>query len=510
MFLWILILGSITAFLTACGIGANDVANAFATVIGAKVLTFKQVIVVATIFEFSGAVLMGSRVTDTIRKGIVDNDLFEDNPEVLMFGMLCASISTMVWLALATYLKWPVSTTHSTVAGVLGFSLVYAIDTNTVSDSIKWNKVYLIIASWLISPLLSGFFTLMIFLTNKYLAFTKENPIKRTLIIFPMMIGLTIIVNIFFIIYKGSPQLDLDEIELWKAFAIAFGIGSGLMMITYITIYLLYDRILDALAKKYDENIQRHDLEWDEMMGIQRIEGSPAGESSTDDEPRIVITDVDNADIDNEDIDNTNIDNPDLEAGLPREEENRTVRRFEHEKFKQMQQFDPKIEHMFSYLQIITSCLDSFAHGANDVANSIGPYAAIYTIYRDGAFASKSDVPIWILIGGGAGIVLGLWLFGYRIIDRVGHQLAGITPTRGFAMELGSSITVVLASRLSIPVSTTHCQVGSVTFGGLADGRKNVDLKVLGVIVLSWVLTLPAAGLLSAVLFMFGGYSPRV
>jgi len=552
MFLWILIVGSITGFLTACGIGANDVANAFATSIGAKSLTKVQVLIIATFCEFLGALLMGSRVTDTIRKGIVDSELFKDNPEVLMFGMLCASISTMTWLALATYFKLPVSTTHSTVGAVLGFSIVYAVDTDSVG-SIEWNKVYLIMASWVISPFLSGIFTLIIFLTNKSLAFVTANPIGRTFIIFPIMIGLTVIVNIFFIIYKGSPQLNLDEIELWKALTIAFSSGIGFVVISYTLIYFFNARIRKYLDDKYNQQLGQHDLEWDNMMGVELNEPTPNGESSTDldlaELPRelspetiteTAITDLDSPSPSPQTASPQTASpqttspqsaspqpaspqpgSPQSTSPSPQEienpersmEEGGPIRQvshpWEHDKFKHMQRFDPKIEYMYSKLQIITACLDSFAHGANDVANSIGPYAAIYTIYQEGSFADKADVPIWILAAGGAGIVLGLWLWGQRIIDRVGRDLAGITPTRGFAMELGSSVTVIIASWFELPVSTTHCQVGSVFAGGLADGKKNVDFKVLMVIVLSWIITLPIAGGLSALLFMFGGYSPK-
>lgn len=520
MFLWILIVGSIAAFLTACGIGANDVANSFATSVGAKVLTMRQALIIAAIFEFGGAVLMGSRVTDTIRKGIVDGDLFDGQPEVLMFGMLCASISTMTWLFLATYFKLPVSTTHSTVGAVVGFSLVFAVQSDTVSDSIKWNKIYLIIASWVISPFLSGIFTLIIFLSNKYYAFVSSKPIKRTLIIFPIMIGLTIVINIFFIIYKGSPQLSLDEIPLWKAMTIAFSTGLGLTAIAYAIIYSFYDRIIDFLDNRFDAKNSEHDLEWEDAMGINsgaqeetRLDdlSSHGSQNSNQNSNTIDIAGVEEGESNTDDNLYPDLPGNNSESACNTDSSEPTYRRsFEHDKFKNMQMYSPKIEFLFSYLQIVTACLDSFAHGANDVANSIGPYAAIYTIYTDGDFADKADVPIWILVGGGVGIVLGLGLWGKRIIYRVGTELAGITPTRGFATELGSSLTVVLASRLEIPVSTTHCQVGSVVFVGLADGVKNVDFKILAIILLSWVVTLPIAGLLSAALFMFGGYSPKI
>ena len=177
--------------------------------------------------------------------------------------------------------------------------------------------------------------------------------------------------------------------------------------------------------------------------------------------------------------------------------------------FKNMEIYDNSIECLYSYLQVFSACMSSFAHGSNDVANSIAPFAGLYAIYQaDGDVNKKSDVQLWILAMGGIGIVIGLFFWGKRIIDRLGQELGGITPTRGFAMELSSSFTVVLASRLEIPVSTTQTQTGAMIGGSLADGVKNVNWKVLGKIFLGWVLTIPAAGELAALLFMYAYYSP--
>ena len=183
---------------------------------------------------------------------------------------------------------------------------------------------------------------------------------------------------------------------------------------------------------------------------------------------------------------------------------NLSKKEFEYEKY------DPRSEKLFSYLQIFTACLSAFAHGANDVANSIGPYAAIVGIYFNMMLESKSDVPIWVLAVGGGGIAIGLALWGRRIIERMGSELVKITASRGFSMELGASLSVVAASRLGIPISTTHCQVGSIIGGGLADGRKNVAWWTFTKVIFGWVITLPITALLAAGLFSFGYYSPAI
>jgi phosphate/sulfate permease len=419
--LWILIVGSISAFATSMTIGANDVANSFATSIGSKVLTLKQAIVIAAIFEFCGAFFMGSHVTDTIRKGIVDVDVFDNDSESLALGMLCASIATGLWLAVATYFKAPVSTTHSTVGAVLGFALVYA-----GVNAIKWEKIALIVLSWFASPTISGLLSISIFSVIKHYSLRSTRPIKRALQLMPFMVCFTIAVNIFFIIYKGTPELGLKDLDIGKGIGYACIGGAIAGILTFVGIELFIKRNIDN---------------WDK-------ENSKFNKESD----RIVIYDV-------------------------------------------------RIEKLFSYLQIFTACLSAFAHGSNDVANGIAPYTTILNIYNEGDLGASSPVPLWVLASGGGGIALGLALFGRGVIDRMGKELADITPSRGFAMELSASLSVVTASRAGVPVSTTHCQVGSIVGTALSDGKKNVDWKILRGIVFSWFITLPITAGFSALLF---------
>lgn len=474
MFIWILIATSFTAFLTSCAIGANDVANSFATSVGAKVLTLRQAIIIASIFEFGGALLMGSHVTDTLRKGIVSSDLFKNDIYVLMYGMLCASISTGIWLAIATYYKSPVSTTHSVVGSIIGFALVFG-----GVDAVKWEKVGLIVLSWVISPLLSGVLTLCIFSIIKYGALKRNNPIKKTLIIFPFMVFLTMAINTFFIIYKGTPGLGLKDTELWIGLVSATGVGlvSALMTIILTKCYL--EKKIDSWTVVADVP----ESTTTELSNNQVIHSLPQMESKEFVEISVSLQEI-----------------PDSN-----EEENNN----DGTKRLQCQEYDPKAEKLFSYLQIFTACLSAFAHGANDVANSIGPYAAVVGIYFNMTVESKSNVPIWVLAIGGSGIVVGLALWGKRVIERMGQELVKITASRGFSMELGASLSVVVASRLGIPVSTTRCQVGSIIGGGLADGRKNVDWLTFLKIILGWLVTLPVTAGCTALLFSFGFFAPK-
>jgi len=171
-------------------------------------------------------------------------------------------------------------------------------------------------------------------------------------------------------------------------------------------------------------------------------------------------------------------------------------------------EYDPKVEMACTWLQVITACFSAFTHGANDVANAIASYATIYAIQTTATFSKKSDVPIWMLAMGGIGIMVGLGTWGYKIIKRIGSELTKITPSRGFIIELSDALAVLIATQVKMPVSTTHCQVGSVVGCGLADGKSNVKWGLIKNIVYSWIITLPVTGFISAALFSYAYYSP--
>ena len=226
MYPWIFVCGICFAFYNAWGIGANDCANSFATSVGSKVLTLRQAVIIASIFEFSGAVLMGSHVTDMVRKKIVAQNIFEDNPGALMFGMLCADLSSALWLTVATYLKLPVSTTHSIIGAIVGFSLAYK-----GTSAVNWDKIGLVVASWVISPILAGVFSLVIFyLVNKFI-FKHENPVDRIVLLFPILTFVTFFINCIEGIQKHAPSvivpvaLFTNEFMTWyyKLHSLFFG-----------------------------------------------------------------------------------------------------------------------------------------------------------------------------------------------------------------------------------------------------------------------------------------------
>jgi PiT family inorganic phosphate transporter len=159
------------------------------------------------------------------------------------------------------------------------------------------------------------------------------------------------------------------------------------------------------------------------------------------------------------------------------------------------------VERVFAVLMVITACGMAFAHGSNDVANAIGPLAAVIGVATTGSIAAKSALPIWVLVIGGVGIVIGLATFGRHVIATVGKKITQLTPSRGFAAELAAATTIVIASGTGMPISTTHTLVGAVLGVGLARGIDAIDLRVVARILVSWVVTIPAGAFLAIVFF---------
>ncbi|PXF49323.1 Sodium-dependent phosphate transporter 1-A [Gracilariopsis chorda] len=583
---WMVVVGGILAFAMAWGIGANDVANAFATSVGAGSLSLKWACAIAAVMEFSGALLLGGNVSDTVRKKIIDPDVFDPNqpngalngPEILMTGFLVALMAATVWLIIATYLSLPVSTTHSIIGALVGVGIAYRgggtvnwFEGDTFKKKLK--GVVGVILSWIISPLLSAVFAVIFFLIVRTLVLRRKDPVRNGLIFMPLFYGFAVALAVFFIIYKGDSRFDIaEDLGVGPCIGIALGSGAVVAIISAFTIVPLAKRYLarwearrqeaqdnpEAAAKKAEKSKKVHDA-------LRKVGVNVSIKEELDED---VIRIHDSA-----------------------------------------EDFDPKAEQLFTWIQIFTAAFDSFAHGANDVANAIAPFASIFQLHRnhgiisgpetaefesDGTFTDgekdgesfregddlpnhaafcgtvdgrdyfqctdtpafpfanshspraqsvrldqydengdlvssdslcytncnrgsyssfdglKQDVPLWILAMGGVGIVLGLAMWGYRIILAIGVKLTKLTPSRGFSIEIGAAITVLIASQIGIPVSTTHCQVGATMGVGLVEfKRSTVNWKQFVFICIGWVFTVLFTGLVSAVIFLVITRSPQ-
>ncbi|OBU25020.1 inorganic phosphate transporter [Photobacterium aquimaris] len=393
--------------LMAIGIGANDVANAMGTSVGSKALTVKQAIIIAMIFEFAGAYLAGGEVTDTIRQGVIETSLYASHPETLVFGMMSALLAAGTWLLVASFMGWPVSTTHSIIGAIIGFACV-SVGTNAVD----WHSIQGIVGSWLITPLIAGIFAYLIFISAQRLIFDTDNPMKNAKRFVPVYMFITAMVIALVTIKKGLKHIGL-HLSTGEAWIVSIGVSLIIMVVGYFYI-----------QRKYAD---------DDLVDSNGYAG---------------------------------------------------------------------VESVFSVLMVVTACAMAFAHSSNDVANAIGPLSAVVsTIESSGQIAAQSQIAWWILPLGGVGIVIGLATLGHKVMATVGTGITELTPSRGFAAQLATASTVVLASGTGLPISTTQTLVGAVLGVGFARGIAALNLGVVRNIVASWIVTLPAGALLAVIFF---------
>ena len=402
----LIILAAVVGFVMAWGIGANDVANAMGTSVGSKALTIKQAIIIAMIFEFAGAYLAGGEVTSTIRKGIIDTAYFIDIPEYLVLGMISALFAAGIWLGVASYLGWPVSTTHSIIGAIIGFTAV-----GVSMDAVAWSKVGGIVGSWVVTPAISGIIAYLIYQSASKLIFQTDKPFENAQKYVPFYMAFAGFVMALVTIKKGLKHVGLNMSDT-SGYLLAIGLS---IVIAFIGKWL----------------ISRQTYSHSDDADLQRA----------------------------------------------------------------------NVEKVFALLMVVTACCMAFAHGSNDVANAIGPLAAVVSVVSTGEITASSTLAPWILPLGGLGIVAGLALFGHRVIATIGEGITHLTPSRGFAAEMAAACTVVIASGTGLPISTTQTLVGAVLGVGLARGVSALNLGIIRNIVISWIVTLPAGALLSIACF---------
>ncbi len=346
----------------AMNIGANDVANNVGPAVGSRALTMAGAIVIAAVFESAGALLAGADVTGTIKKGIIDPAAFA-SPEYFVWAMTAALLAAALWLNLATWLKAPVSTTHSIVGGVMGGGIAAAGSFGIV----HWGTMGKIAASWIISPILGGliaaFFLYMIKKTIVY----KEDKKAAAMKMVPVYVAIMGWAFVTYIIMKGLKHI----------IKLNFPTALGLGLIGAVLIYL----VVKAAIARHSQNL-------------------------------------------------------DNERG--------------------------SVNTLFTIPLIFSAALLSFAHGANDVANAVGPLAGIYDALTHASVSTKAAIPLWVMVIGAVGISLGLALYGPKLIKTVGGEITELDQIRAFSIALAAAITVIVASQLGLPVSSTHIALGGV------------------------------------------------
>ena len=403
----LVIVAALFGFFMAYGVGANDVANAMGTSVGSKALTLKQALIIAAIFEASGAWLAGGEVTSTIRSGIVDAEAFKDVPQLLVYGMIGSLLAAGTWLLVASHYGWPVSTTHSIVGAIIGFASV-----GVGMDYVHWDAVGGIVGSWVVTPLLSGVLAFLIFMSAQHFIFNTDSPLKAAKKFVPYYMFFAAYIMSYVTVTKGLKHVGLD-----------LSTNEGILLCFAIALAVA---LIGAFA-------------------ISRLKIDP------DADKEMHFTNV---------------------------------------------------EKIFGILMIFTACCMAFAHGSNDVANAIGPLAAVVGIIQSGGqILDKVSLDWWILPLGAVGIVIGLATLGAKVIRTIGENITHLTPSRGFAAEIAAASTVVISSGMGLPISTTQTLVGAVLGVGMARGIAALNLNVIRNIFISWVVTLPIGALLSILFF---------
>ena len=365
----------------AMNIGANDVANNVGPAVGSKALTLGTAIMIAAIFEAGGALIAGGEVVKTIKKGIIDISAFGGNADPFIWAMMAALLAAALWLNFATAIKAPVSTTHSIVGGVMGAGIAAA-----GFGIVSWGTMGKIAASWIISPLLGGIIAAIFLYAIKKSIIFKDDKIKAAKIYVPIFVAIMSWAFIVYLTLKGLkkiwPQvvellnmLPLVSIEMSKKPTLVTAIVLGL--ISAFVVYLYVSAKLKADKQKLENTKE-------------------------------------------------------------------------------------SVNTLFSIPLVFAAALLSFAHGANDVANAVGPLAAINDAIINGGISSKANIPLWVMGVGALGIALGLALYGPKLIKTVGSEITELDQIRAFSIAMAASITVIMASQLGLPVSSTHIAIGGV------------------------------------------------
>ncbi len=345
----------------AMNIGANDVANNVGPAVGSRALTLTGAIIIAAIFEAAGALIAGGEVVSTIKKGIIDPSMIGDS-STFIYLMMAALLSGALWLNLATAIGAPVSTTHSIVGGVLGAGI--AAGGFAIAD---WGKMSQIAASWVISPLLGGLIAALFLYTIKRSITYKTEMTRAAKKVVPILVAIMAWAFSTYLILKGLKKII--KLDFFSAAGIGIAIAIGIYFIV---------RPLVANAANSISN---------DKKGVNKL---------------------------------------------------------------------------FTIPLIFAAALLSFAHGANDVANAVGPLAAINDAIMQGGVATKAAIPTWVMMIGAIGIALGLALYGPKLIRTVGTEITELDQMRAFSIAMAASITVIIASQLGLPVSSTHIAVGGV------------------------------------------------
>ncbi|MDZ3745346.1 anion permease [Pseudoglutamicibacter cumminsii] len=473
----VLVLTILFGLFMAFNIGGNDVANSFGTSVGAGTLTMKQALIIAAIFEVSGAVLAGGEVTETVRSGIVDLNAIDLAPMDFVFIMMSALLGAAIWLLVATRMGWPVSTTHSIVGGIVGAALALGFATGTGGfEMVQWSEIGKIVLSWVLSPLLGGIVAWVLF-----------GQIKKHILVYNEQMDVKL------------RELRRERAELRTRHKKAFERLDELQKISYTnamardaSVYQREDLDPEELESEYYRDLHSVETRAKEVQAHRALETWVpllAAFGSVVIGSMMLFKGLKNLNFELSSVGNF------LILGMIAATVWMAV--FIFARSLKKHDLSRSTFVLFSWMQVFTASAFAFSHGSNDIANAIGPFAAILDVLKTGQVNDEAGVPPAVMLTAGVALIVGLWFIGRFVIKTVGSGLTEMHPASGFAAELAAAGIVMLASVMGLPVSSTHILIGAVLGVGIVN--KAANWKLMKPIALAWVITVPVAAILGAV-----------
>ncbi len=489
-----IIVGSIGAFFMAFNNGANDVANAFASAVGSKALKMKLAVAIASVVTFSGALLLGGHVATKLVTGLVPPDKFSD-PHSYILAMVAVLFASGIFVLISTLTALPVSSSQAIVGSLTGIAIVLC-----GWHAAPWSAMLVIVIGWIVSPLLAGILSVIMctFIEKKLIGHTA-GIIERMNRWLPILVSLMLCAGIYAL-------FTLTELKQ------SIGIDAHKCFVEKLTKNERMDRELDKIdqlkaladeiSKMADEinlNLEKVDFDDDESLGllIQKFYQTTGRANDAMQQLQVLATGRLPAIFY---LNRWHVAAISLIMFLPLY---MLFKRLVKGWLKHAEDSIDGAQNAFKNLQIGTSCYVAFAIGSNDVANSISPVLAIYLVVTSGGIPElfSTQMPIWILILGGAGMAAGISILGKRVMKTLGERLTTINNSRGFCVDFSVATSVVGASAVGIPVSTTHAATGAIVGSGLAQGWGNVQLRMLGKIAVGWLVTIPISAVITVIIF---------
>ena len=472
----VLVLTILFGLFMAFNIGGNDVANSFGTSVGAGTLTMKQALIIAAIFEVSGAVLAGGEVTETVRSGIVDLNAIDLQPMDFVFIMMSALLGAAIWLLVATRMGWPVSTTHSIVGGIVGAALALGFATGTGGfEMVQWSEIGKIVLSWVLSPLLGGIVAWVLF-----------GQIKKHILVYNEQMDVKL------------RELRRERAELRTRHKKAFERLDELQKISYTnamardaSVYQREDLDPEELESEYYRDLHSVETRAKEVQAHRALETWVpllAAFGAVVIGSMMLFKGLKNLNFELSSVGNF------LILGMIAATVWMAV--FIFARSLKKHDLSRSTFVLFSWMQVFTASAFAFSHGSNDIANAIGPFAAILDVLKTGQVNDEAGVPPAVMLTAGVALIVGLWFIGRFVIKTVGSGLTEMHPASGFAAELAAAGIVMLASVMGLPVSSTHILIGAVLGVGIVN--KAANWKLMKPIALAWVITVPVAAILGA------------